>query len=109
MKWENELTDKFLALTKINNNLIDQIWKPDRPEPMMVTIKVQEKSFAGEKWEDKIKELRKRLHHHNCDAMIITSLTEIAYILNIRSIDIPFTPVVKVSSHIIIYIKILMI
>ncbi|KAM7362827.1 xaa-Pro aminopeptidase 2 [Cochliomyia hominivorax] len=102
MKWENQISDKLLELTKINNNLIDLIWKAERPEPNMVTIQVQEKTFAGERWEDKVKELRKRLNHHNCDAMIVTSLTEIAYILNIRGIDIPFTPVVKsylIISH----------
>ena len=96
MKWENQLAGHLLELTKINNNLIDSIWKGERPEPDMVTIQVQEKTYAGEKWEDKVKELRRRLHHHNCDAMIVTSLTEIAYLLNIRGIDIPFTPVVKV-------------
>lgn len=97
MKWENQLKDKFLALTKINNNLIDLIWGEERPETLNITIQVWERSYAGEKWEDKILELRQKLYYHKCDAMIVTSLTEIAYLLNVRGRDIPYTPVVKVD------------
>ncbi|XP_058987893.1 xaa-Pro aminopeptidase 2-like [Musca domestica] len=101
-KWESELEDRMLKLRNVNNNLIDLVWK-DRPEPDMIKIQILHKSYAGEKWEDKIKELRERLHHFKCDAMIVTSLTEIAYLLNIRGRDLPFTPVIKayliVSHH----------
>lgn len=98
IQWERELDDKILKLIKVNNNLIDLVWKDDRPEPIKVSVQVQEIFYAGQKWEDKVKELRERLHHHKCDAMIVTSLTEIAYLLNIRGRDLPFTPVVKVSE-----------
>ncbi|KAL9900653.1 xaa-Pro aminopeptidase 2 isoform 1-T2 [Glossina fuscipes fuscipes] len=102
VKWENQLKDKFLVLTKINNNLIDLIWGEERPESLNMTIQVWERSYAGEKWEDKILELRQKLYYHKCDAMIVTSLTEIAYLLNVRGRDIPYTPVVKsylIVSH----------
>lgn len=95
-KWESELEDRMLKLRNVNNNIIDLVWK-DRPEPDMIKIQILHKSYAGEKWEDKIKELRERLHHFKCDAMIVTSLTEIAYLLNIRGRDLPFTPVIKVG------------
>ncbi|EDW15306.1 xaa-Pro aminopeptidase 2 [Drosophila mojavensis] len=96
LTWERELADKFLKLIKININLVDMIWGSERPEtPKHHVIQVQARDFAGEKWEDKVTELRRRLAHLNCDAMIITSLTEIAYLFNIRGTDIPYTPVVK--------------
>ncbi|EDW58690.2 xaa-Pro aminopeptidase ApepP [Drosophila virilis] len=94
--WERQLADKFLKLIKINSNLVDMIWDAERPEPPKdQVIQVQTLDFAGEKWEDKVNELRRRLAHLGCDAMIVTSLTEIAYLLNIRGTDIPYTPVVK--------------
>ncbi|XP_017041184.1 xaa-Pro aminopeptidase 2 [Drosophila ficusphila] len=96
IQWERELEEKLLKLVKINNNLIDLIWGSERPEtPKHHVIKVHPKHFAGESWQDKVKELRRRLAHLGCDAMVITSLTEIAYLLNIRGNDIPYTPVVK--------------
>ncbi|SPP87809.1 xaa-Pro aminopeptidase 2 [Drosophila guanche] len=95
-QWERELEDKFLKLVKVNNNLVDLIWGAERPEqPKNQVIQVQAREFAGENWQDKIRELRRRLAHLGCDAMVVTSLTEIAYLLNIRGTDIPYTPVVK--------------
>ncbi|KAH8278826.1 hypothetical protein KR018_010057 [Drosophila ironensis] len=96
LQWERELEERFLKLVKINNNLVDLIWGDERPDtPKGQVIKVHKRDFAGEKWQDKVRELRKRLAHLGCDAMVVTSLTEIAYLLNIRGSDIPYTPVVK--------------
>ncbi|EDV42231.1 uncharacterized protein Dana_GF17113, isoform B [Drosophila ananassae] len=96
IQWERELEEKFLKLVKINNNLVDLIWGDERPGPPAdQVIKVHKQDFAGEKWQDKVRELRRRLAHLGCDAIVITSLTEIAYLFNIRGTDIPYTPVVK--------------
>ncbi|KAH8353869.1 hypothetical protein KR084_009818 [Drosophila pseudotakahashii] len=96
IQWERELDDKLLKLVKINTNLVDHIWGDERPEvPRNQVIQVHEKRFNGENWQDKVKELRRRLAHLGCDAMVVTSLTEVAYLLNIRGSDIPYTPVVK--------------
>ncbi|XP_053947051.1 xaa-Pro aminopeptidase 2 [Anastrepha ludens] len=101
IRWERELANRLLSLDKVNNNLVDMIWV-DRPSPTNFTIRVQVLQFAGERWESKVEELRSKLQAYSCDAMVITSLTEIAYLLNIRGLDIPYTPVVKsylVVSH----------
>ncbi|KAL7726902.1 hypothetical protein ACLKA6_019122 [Drosophila palustris] len=94
LSWERELAAKFLKLVRVNTNLVDMIW--DRPEPPKHHVMEEQRhEFAGEKWQDKVRELRDRLTHLGCDAMVVTSLTEIAYLLNIRGTDIPYTPVVK--------------
>ncbi|ALC46164.1 CG6225, partial [Drosophila busckii] len=96
LRWERELAAKPLKLVPINSNLVDMIWEGERPAPPRENvIQVQTRDFAGEKWEDKVIELRRQLNKLNCEAMIVTSLTEIAYLLNIRGTDIPYTPVVK--------------
>lgn len=94
-RWERELGEKFLFLVKINNNLVDLVWGSERPPSQNITINIQDLKFAGETWQSKVLSLRQSLKEYRCDAMIVTSLTEIAYILNIRGRDIPFTPVVK--------------
>ncbi|XP_055854374.1 xaa-Pro aminopeptidase 2 [Episyrphus balteatus] len=95
LRWERELMDKFFTLVKVNNNLVDLIWGWDRPPSQNITINIQDLRFAGEKWQSKVENLRQTLKEHMCDAMVVTSLTEIAYLLNIRGRDIPYTPVVK--------------
>lgn len=75
---------------------MDEVWK-DRPEPVNDPIYVHPVVFAGEKWTTKIMALRLQLLETRSDAIIITSLTEIAYLLNLRSNDLAHTPVFKVD------------
>lgn len=95
MEWETELQLKYIRLIRLNENFIDNIWT-DRPSESTAPIKVHPLEYAGEKWQSKIKTLRKQLQLDNCDAMIVTSLTEIAYLLNLRGGDFRYTPVFKV-------------
>lgn len=95
MEWESYLQLKYIRLVRLSQNLIDNVWT-DRPHDGSAAIKVQPLEHAGEKWQTKIKTLRKQLVKENCDAMIVTSLTEIAYLLNLRGNDLPYTPVFKV-------------
>lgn len=95
MEWETELQLKYIRLVRLSENLIDNIWT-DRPSESIAPIKVHPLEYAGEKWQSKIKTLRNQLITDSCDAMIVTSLTEIAYLLNLRGDDFRYTPVFKV-------------
>lgn len=83
-------------MVKVSRNLVDEVWK-DRPAPADDPIFVHPLLFAGEKWQTKIMSLRLRLVETRTDAIIVTSLTEIAYLLNLRSNDLAHTPVFKVD------------
>lgn len=96
LEWDSELQLKYIKLIKVNENFIDKVWI-DRPHENSAIIKVHPLEHAGEKWESKFKKLRKKLTEDSCDAMIVTSLTEIAYLLNLRGTEIPYTPVFKVK------------
>lgn len=96
-KWESELHQKFIRLVRVNRNLIDMVWR-DRPQPIGDDVYVQPYLYAGEKWQSKVKTLRDELVQRRCDAMVVTSLTEIAYLLNMRGNDLPHTPVFKVRT-----------
>ncbi|XP_063704298.1 uncharacterized protein LOC134833781 isoform X2 [Culicoides brevitarsis] len=95
IKWEKKMNEKSLRLVPIKNNLVDLVWKTNRPEPRQFSIRVHPQMYAGEKWQSKLQRLRKALSSHEVDAMVVTSLTEIAYLLNLRGFDIPFIPVFK--------------
>lgn len=97
LEWEELLQLKFIRLIRLNHNLIDLVWL-DRPKENTEVIKVHPIKYAGEKWQSKIQTLRKHLVDEQCDAIIVTSLTEIAYLLNVRGNDLPYTPVFKVDK-----------
>lgn len=95
MKWKNSFREKYLQLFGLNRNLIDFIWNNNRPEPRTFSIKTHPIHFAGEKWQSKVRRLKEQLRELNVDGMIVTSLTEIAYLFNLRGYDVPYTPVFK--------------
>lgn len=51
--------------------------------------------FVGVNWTDKVATTREELRKLGADAMVITALDEIAWLLNIRGRDIPYTPYLK--------------
>lgn len=52
-------------------------------------------SVAGKSYMKKINETRREIKKLGADAMVVTSLDEIAWLLNIRGRDIPFSPFVR--------------
>uniref|UniRef100_A0AAG5CW59 Xaa-Pro aminopeptidase n=1 Tax=Anopheles atroparvus TaxID=41427 RepID=A0AAG5CW59_ANOAO len=90
---EGELSAEFIRLVPINRNLVDMVWGARRPASS--ALKVHPVRFAGERWDAKVAKLRANLTALRCDGMIVTSLTEIAYLLNLRGGDIPHVPVFK--------------
>ena len=77
----------------VNEDLIGNIWD-DRPalscEPVMeLSVK-----WAGKSRADKIQEIRSKLKEKGADLFVLTSLDDIAWLLNIRGNDIHCCPVV---------------
>ena len=74
-------------------DLIDLIWE-GRPVMSMNPVYVLELRYAGEDAQEKIKRIREAMEVRHATMHIITSLDDIAWILNIRGSDIPNNPVV---------------
>ena len=74
-------------------DFIDELW-PDRPGTPDDPIWVLDDQYTGRSAADKLAWLRRQLAGRGCDAMLVNSLDEVAWMLNIRSADIDFTPVV---------------
>lgn len=77
------------------NTLLDpvkELWK-DRPALPEVPVMLHSIEFAGETAENKIKRLRERLSALDTDAMIVSALDEVAWLLNLRGNDVPCNPV----------------
>ena len=77
----------------VTEDLVDLIWKerPNLPtEPAFLLIQ----EYAGESTQDKLARLRERMKETSASVHILTSLYDIAWLLNIRGGDIDHVPVV---------------
>lgn len=90
--WDRELSQKYLKMSKVKN-LIDIIGGENLVSPRDFSIKTHNSTFAGVHWHTKVEQLREQLRIYRCDAMVVTSLTEIAYLLNLRGSDFRYIPV----------------
>lgn len=83
----NKLEARFLA-----DNLVDRIWH-DRPIRSSESIRIHPLKFAGRSAQNKLAELRTHLDDSPAGSgYILSSLNNIAWILNLRGGDIAFSP-----------------
>ena len=82
---------KLLILKKINNNLIDKIYKKK---------KIKKKKFfslsgkiAGESFKSKINKIRNILKSNKTDYLFVSAPENVAWLLNIRGSDNPNSPI----------------
>ncbi len=73
-------------------NPIDAVWA-DRPPAPASPVVIHEDAFAGQPAADKRKQVAGSLNTQKVDAAVLTQTDSIAWLLNIRGADVPFTPV----------------
>ena len=73
-------------------DLVGEIWE-DRPELSSEPIWVLDEKYAGKSAKEKIADLRAQMERAGADTHILTTLDDIAWLLNIRGNDIPCNPV----------------
>lgn len=77
---------------EVELDLIDRIWT-DRPDKAKSKLFIHDEKFSGEATKRKIRRLRERMKVESEDYRIISSLDEIAWLLNLRGNDIKNNPV----------------
>ncbi len=73
-------------------DLIDDIWT-DRPPRSCQPAWLLEDCYAGQSRAQKIADLRNSLQSSGADWLLLSSLDDIAWLLNLRGNDIPYNPV----------------
>ena len=81
-----------VALKSID--LIKPLWTEGRPAIPQDKLYAYSADFAGESVESKLARMRQQLAAKKGDALIISALDEIAWLLNIRGNDVEYNPVV---------------
>ncbi|CEM31841.1 unnamed protein product [Vitrella brassicaformis CCMP3155] len=93
-------------------NLIDRIW-PDQPPMASSQCFVQPLQYAGKSVKDKVADVRKKMSEEGelVHGLVVARLDEVAWLLNLRGSDIPYTPVflgyvvVPVSGSVRVYVN----
>ncbi len=89
---ERELAKKDVSL-KCEEDLVGMIWT-DRPGLSAEPVKELEVRWAGRSRADKCAQIRSAMQERGADVFVLTTLDDIAWLLNIRGGDVPCNPVV---------------
>ncbi len=83
--------DAGLLLVPLAANPVDEVWR-DRPAPPRSPAVPQPLAYAGRSSAEKRAEIAAALRKAGQDAAVITDPASIAWLLNIRGNDVPYTP-----------------
>lgn len=86
-----------LKLKGVVGNLVDRIWtnQPSRPSGKVYAY---DETYAGKSHVDKILECRGFLKQHAAGCLIIAGPDSVCWLLNLRSSDVEFTPILLASA-----------
>jgi Xaa-Pro aminopeptidase len=85
------LKDTGLTLVPVPHNPIDAVWQ-DRPAPPPFPAEPHGLKYAGLSSAEKRAQIAKLLQADGQDAAVLTDPASLAWLLNIRGADVPFTP-----------------
>ncbi len=84
-------TDAGLNMVPLAKNPIDAVWT-DRPPPPLAPAVPHRLDYAGRAAVEKRQDIAAVLRTAKQDAVVLTDPASIAWLLNIRGSDVPFTP-----------------
>lgn len=89
----SEVLGKKGASLSVDYDLAGEVWE-DRPALSCEPVMELDVKWAGESRADKCAKIRKAMEEKGADAFVLTSLDDIAWLLNIRGGDVHCCPVV---------------
>ncbi|MDD7665621.1 MAG: aminopeptidase P family N-terminal domain-containing protein, partial [Lachnospiraceae bacterium] len=87
-----KIVDKKNADIRTDLNLLDSFFKERKPLPKEPVFILEEK-YSGKSTKDKLSEVRAQMKKYGAEGYLLTSLCDIAWLLNLRGNDIPSVPV----------------
>lgn len=85
-----ELAEGGIEVVSID--LISPLWTEGRPAIPTSLLYEYEEKYTGESVGSKLERVRQALLDRRCDALVISALDEIGWLLNIRGKDVDYTP-----------------
>ncbi len=79
------------GLVATEGNPVDSVWR-ERPPPPAAPIVAHDEAFAGESSADKRRRVAAELTADGVDAVVLSAPDSIAWLLNVRGADVPYSP-----------------
>eukprot|EP00762_Andalucia_godoyi_P007240 ANDGO_08051.mRNA.1 putative Xaa-Pro aminopeptidase P len=97
-EWNTAWGPSDIALAALTGkNLVDSVWEVDdaQPKPGIPSseIFVHPIEFSGVTMQEKVFALLARMRTHQVDAVVVSALDEVAWLLNLRGADVDYNPV----------------
>ncbi|EAA06322.4 AGAP000476-PA [Anopheles gambiae str. PEST] len=86
------LAQRGYRLIALERNLVDIVWN-NRPPQTADELLPLPLAYSGRRAADKVQAVRVTLQEHGANAIIVSALDEIAWLLNLRGSDILYNPV----------------
>ena len=80
------------GLELVSMDLISPLWTENRPAIPTSLLYEYGEQYAGESVESKLQRVRQALKEKHCEALVVSALDEIGWLLNIRGKDVDYTP-----------------
>ena len=80
------------GLGLVSIDLISPLWTEGRPAIPTSLLYEYEEQYTGESVASKLVRVRQALSEKHCDALVVSALDEIGWLLNIRGKDVDYTP-----------------
>uniref|UniRef100_A0A1B0CMA8 Xaa-pro aminopeptidase n=1 Tax=Lutzomyia longipalpis TaxID=7200 RepID=A0A1B0CMA8_LUTLO len=90
-RYSRYLSQHGHSLESVADNLVDLIWE-DQPQIQFSELEVLSLTFSGQPISEKIAAIRSQMENLNGEALVVTTLDEIAWLLNVRGGDFSTTP-----------------
>lgn len=93
--------DTYLAglngprMLPIEKNLVDEVWGADRPAYPDTPITPLDVKYTGVAWQSKVEKVRDSMRASGNDLLVLSALDDCAWLLNLRSGEVPYTPVFR--------------
>lgn len=91
-KLKEQLAEAGIGLKSVD--LIRPLWTTNRPAIPTHRFFEFDTRYAGESVHSKMERMRSKMREKKVDAMVVSALDEIAWVLNIRGNDVEYNPVV---------------
>ncbi|BAM41808.1 uncharacterized protein TOT_040000923 [Theileria orientalis strain Shintoku] len=88
--WMEKVKDKeFVGLS---DNPVDAVWAGDRPAFPLGPLKIYPLKYSGVSVSEKLVSVRDEMKKNNVNALALTNLDDVAYMLNLRGSDVECSP-----------------
>lgn len=90
--YRKALEARGVELRLVDENLVDEAWADRPPLPAEAAVPLDVR-FSGEAPAAKVARIRERLVEERADALIVSALDAVAWLLDLRGADVDFNPV----------------